>query len=143
MPTAPSLYRPSARPRSRRVRTAIATIAAIAAIFALFAITSSRLAGPDRVDMVIENPTAYVLSVRVSGADGGSSQPLGPISSGSTREFSGVLDQGETWLFEFSYGGVQAGELVLERSEVIAAPVVVPAGTERVLEQAGLSPPPG
>lgn len=135
MPTAPSLYRPSARPRSRRVGPVVAIVAAIvaaiAATLALFAITSSMLAGPERVDMVIEN---HVLSVRVSGADGGSGHTLGPISSGSTREFSGVLDQGDTWLFKVSYGGVQAGELVVERSELMAAPVAVaPAVATAVL----------
>lgn len=143
MPTAPPLSRPSARPRSRGAGLAVAVIAAVATVLALLVMTSSLLTGPDRVDLAVENPTPYELEVQVRGADGGSVHQLGPIASGSTREFTGVIDQGDTWLFEFSYGGVLAAELTVERSGIEAGTVVVPDSAEEVLDDSDLPPPPG
>lgn len=143
MPTAPPLSRPTARPRNRQVRSVALIVAAIAATIALLAITSSMLTGPDRVDLTIENPTAYHLSVEVRGAEDGSVHRLGTVSSESTRDLTGVIDQGEMWWFEFSYGGVIAAELTVSQSTLEAGPVVVPDSAGEVLAQAGLSPPPG
>ncbi len=141
MPTAPTMSRPSARPRPRRAGLAVAVVAAVAAIVVLFAITSSLLTGPERIDVTIENPTAYTLDVKVRGGDDGPVHELGPIGSGSTRAFAGVIDQGETWVFEFGYGGVLAGELTVEKSQVEAGPLIVPESAEAVLDEADLPPP--
>ena len=143
MPTAPPLSRPSARPRSRQVRSAALIVAAVAVAIALLAITSSMLTGPDRVDLTIENPTAYHLSVDVRGAEDGSVLGVGTVSAESTGEFPRVIDQGEMWWFEFSYGGVVAAEVTVSRSALEAGSVVVPDSAGEVLRQAGLSPPPG
>lgn len=142
MPTAPTMSRPAAHQRPRRAGLAVAVVAAIATVILLFAITSSLLTGPDRVDVTIENPTAYTLDVEVRSGDGGTVHELGPIGSSSTRLFTGVIDQGDSWAFEFSYGGVPAGEVVVDRSEVEAGPVVVPDGAEAALDEADLPPPP-
>lgn len=143
MPTAPPLSRPSARPRSRQVRSAVLIVVAIAVAIALFTITSSMLTGPDRVDLTIENPTAYPLSVEVRGAEDGSVLLVGTVSSERTDEFAGVIDQGEMWWFTFSYGGVVAAEVTVSQSALETGPVVVPDSAGEVLAQADVSPPPG
>ncbi len=96
MPTAPTMARPSARQRPRRAGFAVAVVAAVAAIIVLFAIMSSLLAGPERIDVTIENPTDYTLDVKVRGGDDGPVHELGPVGSGATRSFVGVIDQGDT-----------------------------------------------
>lgn len=142
MPTAPPLTRPSARPGTNRVRVAVAVIAGLAAAIALFFVTSSMLAGPERVDLTIENPTAFPLRAEVSDASGGSVQGLGPISSESTRDFAGVLDQGETWVFTFSYGDVVAAEITVDRARVQSGPISIPDTADQTLRDAGLPPQP-
>lgn len=142
MPTAPSLARPSARSRATNLRAAAAIAVAVAATVALLAATSSILAGPERVDFAVENPTSYPLLLEVRKAAGGSVYKLGPISQGGTREFTGVIDQGDTWLFTYTYGGVLAAEVSVERSELESGPVSVPDSAERVLRESDLPPPP-
>lgn len=142
MPTTLSSARPAASPRTGNLRAAAAIAIVVAIAAALFAITTSILTGPERVDFAVENPTSYTLEAEVRDAAGGPVHKLGPISSGSTREFAGVIDRGETWLFTFSYGGVIAGEVTIERSELESEPVSVPASAEEVLRESDLAPPP-
>lgn len=143
MPTAPTLPRASARPEPRRLGVAIAIAIAVLAFGAAAIITTtSLLAGPDRIDMTIENPTAYEISVEVSDASGGPTHELGRIGADSSRELRGIVDQGDTWSFAFSYGGIRAAEATLERDAILDGPVVVPSSVETVLADSDLPPPP-
>ena len=55
-----------------------------------------------------------------------------------------MLEQGDTWVFTFSYGGVRATELRLSRDDLAAADwtVMVPDSAGGALEAAGLEPSP-
>lgn len=141
MPTAPSVTRPSPRVRNRRVPLLVAVIAAGAlATVAMLLFVGSVLDEPSRVDLVMENPTVYEMNVRVEPADGGSGQELGTIGAESSQTFAGVIDQGDRWQLEFTYAGILAAELVVDRTELDAGPVVVPSSAEEVLREAGLPP---
>lgn len=143
MPTAPSIARPSPGARSRRVPLLAAGLAAIAiAAAALLVIVSSVLDEPSRVDFVVENPTVFEMNIYVEPADGGAGLGLGTVSRESDRAFSGVIDQGDRWHLEFSYGGIVAAELVVARADLEEGPVVVPSSAEEVLREAGLPPTP-
>ena len=55
-----------------------------------------------------------------------------------------MLEQGDTWIFTFSYAGARATELRLSRDALAAADwtVTVPDSVGAALEAAGLDPSP-
>lgn len=142
MPTSsPALARPSPRVRKRRVDV-VATALAVVVGAALMAGLSQLLADPARVDLEVDNPTAYDVNVDVRPADGGNRIGLGTVGAGSSKPFARVIDQGERWLFEFSYGGVDASPVEVSQETVTSGTVVVPARVEEEFRDAGLNPPP-
>jgi hypothetical protein len=73
---------------------------------------------PDFVDRVtIANQTAFDVDVNVAAAGGGVLD-LTYIPAGDTKAVRGVIDQGNVWVFRFSYGGTDAGTLRLERTKL-------------------------
>jgi len=103
---------------------------------------SVLLADPARVDLVVENPTAYDVNVDVRSVDGGGRLGLGTVGAGSSRPFSLVIDQGERWLFEFSYGGVDVSSVEVSRDTVTTGTVIVSDAVEDEFRRAGLTLPP-
>lgn len=144
MPTAPAPTRPSPSvpPRGPRSIALAVLIAVVAGAVALLVIATLLRPGPSRVDLTVENPSVYAVNVQVRPAAGGSIHQLGSISPGASRTFDSVIDVGDRWLFEFSYGGVDAGTLELLRDEVGSGPIVLPASIEATLRDAGLPPSP-
>ena len=141
MPASPALARPAPRVPTREPDiVAIFVVVMMAA--ALLTAVSSALLGPDRVDVDLRNPTAYEITVGVRDGPDGSLLLLGTLAPGSDRTFTGVLDRGDDWRFEFSYAGVDAGVMDLEEPAAIEAPVVVPDDVADVLEREGLDPSP-
>jgi hypothetical protein len=53
-----------------------------------------------------------------------------------------VIDQGEQWVFRFTYGGVDGGELVVPRTELEASgwKVTVPQQFAERMRAAGVGP---
>ena len=143
MPTATPVARSSRRDAgARRARTSIAIIAGAVIVVASLLATTSLLTGPERMDVVVQNPTAYDVNVRVEPAQGGTGLGLGAVPAGTTRTFSGVVDQGDLWRFEFRYAGIVAGDMTVAADDVAAAAVVVPSSAERVLREADVLTPP-
>jgi hypothetical protein len=67
----------------------------------------------------IVNPTVFQVEVDVRAQrEGGLWMPLGGIRSEATRTVEEILDQGPRWVFRFSYGGFEAGEMAVTRSEL-------------------------
>jgi hypothetical protein len=68
--------------------------------------------------LTIDNPTAFDVNVEVAG-DGRSGRfDLGTVTHETESIREEVADPGATWVLRFSYGGVDAGELSVERSTV-------------------------
>ena len=142
MPTSPAtLARPSPRVRPRPVDV-VATVLAVVVSAVLVAGMGVLLADPARVDLVVENPTAYDVNVDVRSADGGGRLGLGTVGAGSSKPFALVIDQGERWSIEFSYGGVDASPVEVSRETVTTGTVVMPDVVEDEFREAGLVPPP-
>ncbi len=142
MPTAPVISRPSPSVSSRNgKRGAIVSATLMAAIAALGIATTMLLADPDRVEVHVENPTAFGVSVEVHDDRGGGRLRLGVVSSGIDKTFTGVIDQGAKWVFEFSYAGVSGGTIEVTSEAMKDGPVVVPGFVEETLRDAGLTPP--
>ncbi len=136
-----ALTRPSPQIKNRRLDV-VAMLATLIVGAVLLAAVIALLADPDRVDVTIENPTSFDVDVGLRSADGGNRHALGTVDPGSSKSLSSVIDQGERWLFEFSYGGVDAPPLEVSRDVVTKGTVVVPGVVEELFVAAGLSPPP-
>jgi hypothetical protein len=117
-------------------------IIALASLVAFLAF-SATLAGPGHVERVtVENLGPYAVNVTVSGSADGPAVGLGVVSGEATREFVDVLDQGEEWVFRFSYAGEDGGVVAVTRDELEAAgwEVAVPTSVSDRLRRAGLEP---
>ena len=69
--------------------------------------------------VVLVNPTDYQVLVDVKGAADSSWQGLGIAKRQSETLVQEVIDQGDTWIFRFSYVGEAAGEDRISRSSLM------------------------
>lgn len=138
---------PESPPRPPRAPSQLPiTIAALVAFVVLLVQVSTVLTLPDRVDqLTVHNETEYDLNIDLRSAPGASRLRLAPVSRGSSRTLRSVIDPGSTFVFEFSYGGVDAAPITLNRAtlEENGWEVVIPGEIATPLRAAELSPPPG
>jgi len=117
--------------------------AGIAAGLGLLLLCASLLRLPHIVPkLTVTNPSVYQVHVEVTDAKRAGWLDLGVVERGSTTTLEDTIDQGRQWVFRFSYGGVQAGEVVLDRAELTANGwklTIPPEVTER-LREAGMAP---
>lgn len=136
----PVLTRPPSS-SARLARIGALILAAAIGVAALIAVT--RLVQPDvsYVRLTIENPLPYQVNVEVTGAARDGWLDLATVDRGRTSVVEEVRDQGHVWVFRFSYGGVQAGELVMQRDQLVndGWKITVPAAVADRLREAGLS----
>jgi hypothetical protein len=111
---------------------------------AVISLLSWVVRGPAFVDqMTITNPTAFDVDVDVAGTDRRRLN-LAYVDSGGSVVVRDVIDQGDTWIFRFSYGGTHAGSLRVDRARLARDGwrVEIPARVEMRLDAAGYPPPP-
>ena len=130
------------RPATSPVALGQMALVAVGAILLL--VLGVRLSG-DRPSFVSEltvvNPTVYKLNLELEG-DGQGRLELGTIRREQSWTFQEVIDQGSTWVFGFSYGGVPGGELAVTRAQLEADGwrITVPTHVGERLRLAGLRP---
>lgn len=131
-------------PQARRRRGQIlGLVVAVAVGVALFSAAASTFRVPANLPaLTIENPTVYQLNVEVSPSGSGGWLDLGAVGRDRNKTIEQVADQGKTWVFRFSYGGVDAGQVTRTRAELASArwTVTVPREAEERLQAAGLQP---
>jgi hypothetical protein len=89
-----------------------------AAVLAVLIVAPS-LAPPSFVPrLAIDNSTPFDINVDVSGGAGGGWIQLGTVARETEGILEEVADPGPTWVFRFSYAGVDGGELTVRRSEL-------------------------
>ena len=118
-----------------------AALLAVASAGVLVMIEAARL--PSFVPRLsITNPTPYDVEIDARGTAGVGWLNLGGIRRESTKRLYEVIDQGEQWVFRFSYGGAEGGELTVPRRDLRASGwrVAIPAEVGDRLRAAGLSP---
>jgi hypothetical protein len=127
------------RLRPRRVLVAVLAVVAVA-VLAIAVAPWFRTESPV-ARLTIDNPTVYQVNVEVSG-DGGGWLDLGAVDRQGSKTAEEVTDQGARWVFRFSYGGVDAGEVAVARTDLAAAGwhVTVPDTVGQRLRDAGLAP---
>jgi len=94
------------------------------------------LEDPDVVRRVtVENHGPIPVNVDVRGSTSGSRLILDTVPSGSAAANLDVLDQGDTWIFGFSSGGVDGGSMRVSRAQ-LAADVVARLQSSRYVSPA-------
>ncbi len=89
----------------------------------------------------MQNPAPYTINVEVTGAERDGWLDIGSFRRERNRTVEELADQGRQWVFRFSYGGVEGGELVLSRDQLARDgwKVSVPPEVTEQLRRAGLS----
>lgn len=90
--------------------------------------------------LTVSNPTPYGIEVEVTTAQRDGWLGVGGFPPGSTRAVDQVIDQGGNWVFRFTYGGQDVGQIALSRAELKRTNwrVTIPAELGDRLAAAGL-----
>ncbi len=136
--------RPRPRPSgARRGWSLLALVSAGVLVVAMVALLGSGSRVPSYVDGVtVVNPHQWDVGVDVTGAERDGWLGMGTVDRTASHGFEQVIDQGEKWVFRFSYAGLDGGELVLARSELEASgwKVAVPEQFAEHMRAAGVGP---
>ncbi len=136
----PVATRPRPAPLQNRGILGTVLIAVLAAAFALLVVVPATRP-PSFVDRVtVVNPHPWSVEVAVTGEERDGVVGMASVGRERTKTVEDVLDQGRTWIFRFSYGGVDGGELVVSRSELERArwTVAVPEDFAARMRAAGM-----
>jgi len=92
--------------------------------------------------LTVVNDTDYQVEIEVSGPARDGWVDLGAVNPKSQKASEETFDQGRDWVFRFSYGGQDAGELSLSRSALVAErwKITVPPAVAERLGGAGIEP---
>jgi hypothetical protein len=131
----------------RRQSAQLATVAVVLIAFAVViavAFPVARLAVGEPTSfrqLTVHNPTPYLVNVDVSRAERDGWLDVGSFRREQDRTVEELVDQGRQWVFRFSYGGVEGGELVVSRQQLARDgwKVTVPTDVTERLRRAGLS----
>jgi hypothetical protein len=136
---------PTTAVRPARPRVSSAALVGVCVAVLVFATIIGGLAwalrSPTYVSRVeITNDTGYSVNVDLA-ADGGR-VGLGTVPAGDRLDLVDVIDQGDPWVFEFSYAGRKAGEVSTSRADLEAADwtIEVPEQVQTTLEREGFAP---
>lgn len=138
----PVLTRPRPAPPRSRGEILTVVVAAVGGL-ALLLVVFSALRLPPFVDAItISNPHEWHVEVEVDGPDRSSWIGLGGVGRATTHTYRSVIDSGKEWMFRFSYGGRDGGELTLSRAELERGgwKVTVPDEFVRRMRAAGVPP---
>jgi hypothetical protein len=133
--------RPRPLPLRRQMRVFGLAFAALATL-AVALILRSVVESPARVERIeITNPHQWMAIVHVTDAPRSQELGLGAVDRAKSQSFEQVIDQGDTWIFRFSYSGVEVEQAVpraqLERDRW---KVTVPDEFATRLEAEGVPP---
>ncbi len=113
----------------------------VAAVLAAIAV-SFAVRVPAKIDRVeIRNPHRWPVTVEVGDVPGGHALGLGSVEPVEAQTFEEVIDQGDTWVFRFSYASVEV-ERSVPRAELARNrwQITVPEEFAARLEAAGVAP---
>jgi len=92
--------------------------------------------------LTFDNPTEFDVNVEVAGGGREAWIDLGTVARGTENVVEEVADPGGTWVFRFSYAGVDAGIVTMDRGALRDAgwQLAVPAEVGESLVGAGFVP---
>jgi hypothetical protein len=136
--------------RSRQARTRlydpalVAQLAVVALAIGTLLFAVGVLALPARSDVTVVNGSDYDLDVVVHGPHDDTAVVFGRVDRGRTRTQPHLLDPGDEWVFEFSHGATDLGELRLTQDQLddLDHQVDIPVEITRRARAEGLTPSP-
>ncbi len=96
-------------------------VAGAAAILLMALLLSATRAPSYIAALTVVNPHQWDVGVEVTGAQRDGWLGMGTVDRTASHGFAQVIDQGQPWVFRFSYAGVDGGEHVVPRSELEAS----------------------
>ena len=138
-PLSATQIRPPALRRSPQVGAAAAVVVLLLVLLG----AGQLVSGPSFVDQVsVVNRTPFDLNVQVGGGHPDDAMLLTVAQPDQTTSVSDVVDQGSTWVFTISRGGVSAGSVRMTRSQLDADhwQVVIPSSFDAPLLANGQQP---
>jgi hypothetical protein len=119
MPT--TLTQPIERTLPSLPRWVLSVAVAVAIGLAAFG-ASHLLQGPHFVAAVtVDNPSPYAIDLQLTDSSRDGWMLLGVAASQSTLTVNQAVDQGAAWVFRVQSQGVEAGEFVVPRSELVTS----------------------
>jgi hypothetical protein len=131
------------RPPALRASPKLGAAAALVVLLLVLLGAGQLVSAPSFVGQVnVVNRTPFDLNVQVSGGHPGDAMLLTVAQPGQTTPVNEVVDQGSTWVFGFSRGGVAAGSVRMTESQLQARhwQVVIPASVAIPLFANGQQP---
>ena len=112
-----------------------------AAVLAVLIVAPSLAPATFVPRITVENPTPFDVNVDVSAGSGGGRIQVGTVDRETEGTLEEVADPGPTWVFRFSYGGVDGADVTVSRSALRADGwlVTVPAEVNERLTAAGFA----
>ena len=138
----PVAIRPRPAPLRRKGDLGTVVIAAVVAALALL-VVAPAIRAPAFVDRVtVVNPHPWRVEVDVTGSQRAGVVGLVSMGRERTQILEDVMDQGPSWVFRFSYGGVDGGALVVSRAALEQArwTITVPEEFAARMREAGMGP---
>ena len=138
----PTLTRPRPVPL-RKAGGNLLLAASVGAVLLVAIVMEPAQRLPSFTDRVmVTNPTPYHVEVDVRGGENQSWFSLGGFARESSRTSYEVIDQGRQWVFHFTAGGRDGGDLVVPRDQLRANRwrVTVPDAVADRLAAQGLAP---
>jgi hypothetical protein len=112
-------------------------------VMAIVVLIGASCSSPEAIDrLTIVNPTPFDVEVKVSDASKESWLVLGRAIHDSSTINELVTDMGETWAFEFSYGGRVVGDLTVSRTKLERDRwrIEIPSRVTRTMRRYGFEP---
>jgi hypothetical protein len=136
-----SVLTPPRRPSARLAGAAIVLVVLVLSVGVLFALARLDVGESTTYRrLTVDNPSPYNVNIQVAGRERQGWLDLGSFPRQGRRTVEEVADQGLEWVFRFSYGGVDAGVLVISRDQLARDgwETTVPSAVAERLHEAGL-----
>ncbi|HZQ77708.1 MAG TPA: hypothetical protein VFE55_10290 [Acidimicrobiia bacterium] len=135
------------RPSPARAPRRVALIAVVAVVAALALVLAAQQFLPSPATtrrITVDNPTPFHLEIDADGTGSARAVTVGAIGREQAKTFDGVIDQGGQWIFRFSSGGTDGGEMRVSRAQLEANgwKITVADDVARRLQAAGVPPSP-
>ena len=82
---------------------------------------------PDRVTVIVDNPTGHELTITATAPDDGSVSFVTIVGPRTTKSVPDVVDRGPRWILHVRIPGGPAGSLDVARADLVNGTLVIPA----------------